>query len=157
MSNNLDKVPAHVLALAAKAEEALSYDDEGTGVLPESFFDDHVGELSEGLTGALVRQAQSAEMDFADALLLAHGRKSETLLKGNKDLDRTTVVAKAGNDELTASYDRKIMVRAPGSDTEKPKFGATSLKLKSDVGAKRGNFRRIQDHLTESAASVFGS
>ena len=74
MSNNLDKVPAHVLALAAKAEEALSYDDEGTGVLPESFFDDHVGELSEGLTGALVRQAQSAEMDFADALLLAHGR-----------------------------------------------------------------------------------
>lgn len=151
----LSKVSAHILALAAKVNEAITFDDDGASVLPETFFADNC--LPEGVAMETVVQIQTAEMDFADALLLGHGDKSREHLLANPTMERTTVVARVGNDELKASHDRKIMVRAPGSTEEKPKYGASALKLTSDIGRRVGNFRRVQEHLNETATSVFGS
>jgi hypothetical protein len=151
----LDKVPAHILALSLKIQEAITYDDDGAGVLPETFFAEHVLADAE-ITPEQFVKGQVAEMDFADAVLLGHGNKSKSHLQANANLERTTVIAKAGNDEIRASYDRKIMVRAPGATEEKPKYGVGNLKLVSDIGRKVGNFKRIQDHLNLDGTSVFG-
>ncbi len=154
-STPLSKVSPHILALAAKINEAIVFDADGASTMPDTFFAENC--LPEGVTMEIVGQVQTAEMDFADALLLGHGDKSREHLLANPTLERTTVIAKAGNDELRASHDRKIMVRAPGSTEEKPKYGASNLKLTSDIGRKVGNFRRIQEHLNETATSVFSS
>lgn len=155
MSNTLDKVPAHVLALAAKIETALEYDAEGHAPLADSFFAEHVLPDLE-LTEEQANKYDDAKLDFANAVMLAHGNKSTTAMAANKDLERTTAVAKAGRDEIRASFDRKVMVRAPGSTEEKAKYGQASLKLTSGVGQPRGDYKRIKDHLNENATSVFG-
>lgn len=149
----LSKVPAHILAIAAKINESIVFDDDGASVLPETFYEENC--LPEGQTIDMIKAGQASVMDFADALLLGHGDKSREHLAANKGLERTTVTAKAGNDELRASHDRQIMVRAPGQTEEKPKYGASNLKLVSDIGRKVGNFKRIQDHLQEAGTSVF--
>lgn len=149
----LSKVPAHILAMATKINESIAFDDDGASVLPETFFEENC--LPEGQTIDMIKQGQAAVMDFADALLLGHGDKSREHLAANKGLERTTVTAKAGNDELRASHDRQVMVRAPGATEEKPKYGASNLKLVSDIGRKVGNFKRIQDHLQEAGTSIF--
>lgn len=149
----LSKVPAHILAIATKINEAIVFDEDGASVLPETFFEENC--LPEGVTIETFTSCQTAEMDFGDALLLGHGDKSREHLVANKNLERTTVTAKAGNDELRASHDRQVMVRAPGQTEEKPKYGASNLKLVSDIGRKVGNFKRIQDHLQEAGTSVF--
>lgn len=153
MSTNLEKVPAHVLALAAKINEAITYDDDGQGTLPETFVADN---LPEDVTVESIKRHQEVELDFGDALLLGHGDKSKSHMQANKGLDRTTTAMTFGNDQLLASYDRKVMTRAPGSTEEKPKYGASNLKLVSGIGAKRGNFKRIQEHLVTEATTVFG-
>ena len=153
MSNNLEKVPAHVLALSVKLQENITHDDEGTGVISEEFLATH---LPEDVTIDSIKRHQEVELDFADALLLANGNKSQGHLVANKGIDRTTATLNYGHDQLTASYDRKIMTRAPGSTEEKPKFGASNLKLTTGIGQKRGNFKRIQEHLVAEATSVFG-
>lgn len=153
MSNNLEKVPAHVLALSAKLEAAITHDDEGTGVISEEFLAAH---LPEDVTVESIKRHQEVELDFGDALLLANGNKSKTAMAANKGLDRATATLNYGHDQLTASYDRKVMTRAPGSTEEKPKFGASNLKLTTGIGQKRGNFKRIQEHLVAEATSVFG-
>lgn len=153
MSTNLEKVPAHVLALAAKINEAITYDDDGQGTLPESFLADN---LPEDVTVDSLKRHQEVELDFGDALVLGNGDKSKSHLQANKGIDRTTVSLNIGHDQLLASYDRKVMTRAPGSTEEKPKYGASNLKLVSGIGQKRGNFKRIQEHLVTEATSIFG-
>lgn len=151
--SNLEKVPAHVLALGAKINEAITYNDDGIGTLPETFVADN---LPEDVTVESIKRHQEVELDFGDALLLGHGDKSKSHLQANKGLDRTTTTVAFGHDQLAASYDRKVMTRAPGSTEEKPKYGASNLKLTSGIGQKRGNFKRIQDHLVAEGTSVFG-
>lgn len=146
----LEKVPAHVLALAARINEATTYDADGAGVLPEEFVETVVL-AGHDISLETIKKVQDIELDFGDALVLANGDKGHAHIPQHKGLERTTLSARFGNDELKASYDAKIMVRAPGATEEKPKYGVGNLKLVSGIGQKRGNLKRIQDHLVAAA------
>lgn len=153
---SLEKVPAHVIALGAKIAESLSFDSDGIGTLPETFFADT---LPEGVTVDSIKLGQEAVLDFGDALVLGLGDRSTLHMVSaeGKDLERTSVSVAVGHDNLKASFDRKVDVRAPGSTETKAKYGASALKLESGVGQRRGNLKKIQEHLVAGATSPFSS
>lgn len=152
--STLEKVPAHIVELAKKIKGEISFDADGVGSLPDDLFEKS---LPEGISLELVKTVQAATLDFADAVALGLGEASNSHFKDHAGIDRTSVSVAMGHDKVTGVYDRKVMVRAPGSNEEKPKYGAVSLKLDSGIGAKRGAYKKIQEHLVSQATSIFAS
>lgn len=150
---SLDKVPAHVKELAQKITDALTYDADGAGTLPETFFADN---LPEDVSLEAIKRGQEVEQDFTDALVLGHGNRSRQHLADHKDLDRTSAGLIMGHNSVRASYDRQITVRVPGTGEEKPKYGHASVKFETSAGQKRGNLKKIMDHLNQGGIEQFG-
>ena len=61
-----------------------------------------------------------------------------------------------GHNSVRASYDRQITVRVPGTGEEKPKYGHASVKFETSAGQKRGNLKKIMDHLNQGGIEQFG-
>lgn len=153
MSDILNKVNQRSKDLAAKIEEALSFDDDGAGVLPETFVKDN---LSEGVTVEAIEAVQNEEAHFAAGLALGLGNASAKLMGTNKGIDRTSASLGFGANTIKASIDRKIMTRAPGSTEEKPKHGNLGIKMETGSSAKRGDLKRIATSINENFTGLFG-
>ncbi len=153
MSDILNKVHQRSKDIAAKVEASLTFDDDGAGVLPETFVKDN---LAEGLTIEAVEAVQSEEAYFATGLALGLGNASAKLMGENKGIDRTSASLGFGANTIKASVDRKIMTRAPGSTEEKPKFGNLGVKLESGSAAKRGDLKRVATAINENFTGLFG-
>lgn len=152
MSEALNKVSEQIKNLAAKVEEAISFDDDGAAVLPETFVKDNLGE---DLDLDTVKRVQNTEATFAGALALGLGNASHTLMKDKADIERTSLSMEFGSNTIRASVDRKVMVRAPGATEEKPKYGNVSVRLDSGAAAKRGDLKRVLTHVNETFAASF--
>jgi len=152
MSDALNKVSERIKTLALKVEEAITFDDDGAAVLPESFVKDN---LVEGVTIESIKAGQDEEASFASALALGLGTATHVLMKEKNDLERTTATLDFGNNTIRAAVDRKVMVRAPGATEERAKYGNTTVRLDSGATAKRGDLKRILSHTTEMYAQSF--
>lgn len=152
MSDALNKVSQSIKDLGVKIEDAITFDDDGAATLPETFVKDN---LPADLSLETVKLVQDQEATFAGALALGLGNAAKVHMTAQAGCDRVTGSIDYGNNTIRASVDRKIMVRAPGSSEEKPKFGNVSLKLDSGAAAKRGDLKRIVTHVSESFAAQF--
>lgn len=148
---SLEKVNARVLELAAKIEDAISFDDDGDATLPETFVADN---LKEGVTVDVIKEVQDEEAAFGSGLVLALGNKSLPAMQKDKGLNRTTAQLQYGNNVLKAGLDRKQVNRIPSTGEEKEKFGAAQLKLESGSAAKRGDLKRVLAHVAENFGVV---
>lgn len=148
---SLEKVNARNLELATKIEAAISFDDDGNTVIPETFVKDN---LKESVTVEVIKEVQEEEAAFGSALVLALGNTSLEAMKKDKNLNRTTAELKFGFNTLKAGLDRKQVVRNPSTGEERDKFGAAQLKLESGTSAKRGDLKRILAHVTENFAEA---
>lgn len=152
--NKLEKVSAETLAHADRLQPGLKFDAEGASHVSD---DDIAKALeAEGLTLEGAKQYQRGLLRIADGLTLATGRAGTDFLGKNKDVDRVSVTAKIGSDHITSEFSRSAQLRNPGTGETFTKYGIASTKLASGIGAKRGEYKRIQEHLADSAASVFG-
>lgn len=157
MSEALNKVSQSIKDLGLAFEAAITYDDDNAAVVPETFVKDNLALASgsEELTLETVKLVQSTESNFAGGLALGLGNSAKARMEANKDVERVTSSLEFGNNTIRASVDKKIMVRAPGSSEEKPKFGNVSVKLDSGAAAKRGDLKRIVTHVSDSFAAAF--
>ncbi len=157
MSEALNKVSEQIKNLAAKVEEAISFDDDGAAVLPETFVKDNLALASgsEELTLDTVKLVQNTEATIAGATALGLGNATHNRMKEKPDLERTSLSVEFGSNTIRASVDRKVMVRAPGATEEKPKYGNVSVRLDSGAAAKRGDLKRVLTHVTETFAASF--
>jgi len=152
MSDALNKVAQSIKDLGVKIQDSISYDDDGAATLPETFVKDN---LPEGLSLETIKAVQDTEATFAGALALGLGNSALVHMEAKPDVERVTGSIDYGNNTIRASVDRKIMVRAPGSTEEKPKFGNVSVKLDSGAAAKRGDLKRVVTHVSDSFAAAF--
>lgn len=141
---SLDKVPASVKELAEKIGAALAYDDDGVAPNLDNLYAET---LPEGLDVETVKLVQTSEREFTDALSLATGDTGVPFMKKNAAVNCVSTSANMGMNSVQVAVHRKIDVRAPGSTETKPKFGAASVKLTSNAGQKRGNLKRIMEHI----------
>ncbi|MNB58721.1 hypothetical protein D3C87_676160 [compost metagenome] len=157
MSDALNKVSQSIKDLGAAYEAAITFDDDGAAVVPETFVKDNLALASgsEELAMETVKLVQQTEAVFAGGLALGLGNAGLKRMEANKDVERVTSSLDFGNNTIRASVDRKIMVRAPGSSEEKPKYGNVSVKLDSGAAAKRGDLKRIVTHVSDSFAAAF--
>jgi hypothetical protein len=149
---SLEKVPAHVIALAATIKEGINFDAEGVGSIADNVFE---VALPEGLDLDTVKKVQDTVLDFADATALALGEAGMEHMNVQKDLKSVSLKVKAGRDSVSTEFARAVERRNPATNETFTKYGVVSTKLSSGVGAGRGNYKRIVDSLSERAAGVF--
>lgn len=147
MSDVLSKINPRARELAEKIEAAITLDDDGASVLPETFVSDN---LPEELNLDVIRKVQDEEAAFGAGLLLGLGNKSMSAMEADKNLTRTTATLAFGNNNLKAAVDRATQVRNPQTGEERTKFGSGQLKLESGASAKRGDLKKVIQHITES-------
>jgi len=152
--NKLEKVDAKTIALADRLQPGLKFDAEGNGTADDAVIAAEYE--SEGLSIDGAKSYQRVALRVADALTLANGRAGTEFLGKNKDVDRVSTTVKIGTDHITTEFGRQAQLRNPGTGETFIKYGIASTKLASGIGAKRGDYKRIQESLSESAASVFG-
>ncbi len=157
MSEALAKVNQAAQAVAANIQAAITFDDDGAGVLPETFVADNLALASgsEELSIETVKLVQTTSSNLAVGLALGLGNASLDLMSKNKNLDRTNAALEFGNDLIRASVDREMTVRVPGTNEEKKKYGNTSVKLESGAVAKRGELKRVLTHVSDNFAAAF--
>jgi hypothetical protein len=157
MSEALNKVDEKIKLVGAAVEAALSFDDDGAAVIPETFVKDNLALASgnEELTLETVRLVQDTEATFAGGLALGLGNAALPAMKKNADMARATASLEFGADVIRAAVDRVQMVRVPTTGEEKEKFGSVSVKLDSGANAKRGDLKRVLTYVSESFATSF--
>lgn len=158
MSDALNKVNQQIKELAAKYEEAITIDEDGDSVVPETFVQDNLS-LAAGnqdLTLETVTLVQTAESNLASALALGLANAGRTHMTANKESTRVTGSLGFGHNTIRASVDRESMVRVPGKDEPVKKYGAVSVRLDSAAAAKKGDLKRIVTHVNESFTASFG-
>ncbi len=157
MSDILNKVSQAAKDLAVKIQDAIAYDDDGSATLPETFTADNLTAATgdEAITMETVKAVQNGEATFATALALGLGNSAQVHMTTKPEVERVSTTLAYGNNNIRASVDRKVMVRAPGSSEEKPKFGNVSLKLDSGAAAKRGDLKRVVTHVNEAFTAAF--
>lgn len=158
MSEALNKVNEKIKSLAAAFETAISFDDDGAAVVPETFVKDHLAMASgsEELTMETVQLVQDTEANFVSGAVLGLGNASLPHMKKHKDLARTTATLQFGSNQIRAAVDRTLMVRAPGASEEKAKAGVATAKLDSGASAKRGDLKRVITHIHDSFTAGLG-
>jgi len=159
MSDALNKVSQSIKDLGLAIQTAITYDDDGAGVLPETFVKDNLALASgsEDLTLETVNLVHNTESNLAAGLALGLGKSTEELMKTKPEVERTSASLTFGSNVIKASVDRKVMVRAPGATEEKPKYGNVSVKLDSGAAAKRGDLKKVITSINETFAASFGS
>lgn len=157
MSEALNKVDEKIKLIGAQIEAALSFDDDGAAVIPETFVKDNLAVASGNseLTLETVRLVQDTEATFVGGLALGLGNASLGVMKKNKDVVRATASLEFGADVIRAAVDRVQMVRVPTTGEEKEKFGSMSVKLDSGANAKRGDLKRVQTAISENFTAAF--
>ncbi|MNE51696.1 hypothetical protein D3C80_1463340 [compost metagenome] len=157
MSEVLNKVSQSMKAVAAQLEAAVSFDDDGAAVIPETFVKDNLALASgsEELNLDTVKLVQDTEATFAGGFALGLGNAGLAHMQKKTDLERVTGSLDFGSNTIRASVDRKIMVRAPGSTEEKAKYGNVSVKLDSGAAAKRGDLKRVVTHVNDAFTAAF--
>lgn len=149
---SLEKVPQNIKDLAVSIRSGLNFDAEGVGSTAEDTFE---RSLPEDLPLDVVKKVQNHILDFADATGLALGEAGLDHLKDNADLKSVSVKIKAGTDAISSEFFRGVERRNPTNGETFIKRGVLTTKLSTGVGAGRGNYKRIQDDLSERATSVF--
>ncbi|MCY1288184.1 hypothetical protein D9M68_20430 [compost metagenome] len=157
MSEALNKVDEKIKLVGAAVEAALSFDDDGAAVIPETFVKDNLAIASgnEELTLETVRLVQNTEATFAGGLALGLGNAALPAMKKNTDMARATASLEFGADVIRAAVDRVQMVRVPTTGEEKEKFGSVSVKLDSGANAKRGDLKRVLNFVGDNFAEAF--
>lgn len=151
-TTKLDKVSETAKTLATTIRSELSFDGEGSGVLADDIFE---RTLPADVTLDTVKRVQNHTLDFANGLTLALGEAGIEHLNGHLDLASVNVRAKLGNDTVASEFHRTREGRNPATGETVVKYGAVSTKYTTGVGAGRGDYKRVQEHLSESAAAVF--
>lgn len=131
--------------------------DAKTGIAdPEHLKTVFVDNLPEGLTKEHVEALDTFIPQFAAASYLALGEAAVPVFKKHKNLElpATIEIPTVGKSAFKGAFERSSMVRAPGQEPV-AKFGTGSMKLDFyGMGANRGEFKKVRDHLTDLATSV---
>lgn len=152
MSDKLEKVAEEVKIMSQAIETELNFDTQGAGMLPENIYEKL---LPEDISLDTVKRVQTHNLDFADAVSLATGVKGTSHLKDHPELDSVSVKIKMGNDSVATDFQRSVERRNPGTGETFQKPGVLSTKYTTGIGSSRGNYKKIQEHVSEYAASVF--
>lgn len=150
--NKLEKVSeaAKVVGTAVKTE--LGFDGDGTCAHPEDLFE---RTLPADLTLDTVKRVQTHVLDFTNGFAIGFGEAGLEHLEKNADLASVSARVKLGHDNLNMELHRTREGRNPQTGEAVVKYGALSTKLTTGVGAGRGDYKRVQEHLNEQATSIF--
>lgn len=158
MSEALKKVDEKIKALAVVVEGALSFDDDGDCVLPETFSKDNLALASgsEELSMEQVELVQNTTRVFAGGLGLGLGNAAQKAMEKNKDLGRATGSLTFGQDTIRAAVDKQTVITVPTTGEKKDKFGALSIRLDSGAAGKRGDIKKVITAIGDNFAGAFG-
>lgn len=152
---SLEKVSNEVKGVAEVLKPILKFGDAGAATPTKEEVEALEGLLPEGITFETVKSVQGALLNIADGASLALTDAGLPHLKGNKDLDQVSVSLKIGNDEITSTLQRAVQRRNPESGEEFTRHGALSTRYVTGIGAKRGNYKKIQTYAADQASAIF--
>jgi hypothetical protein len=142
-------------ATSASIRKDLKVNEKGKTELPDDLYEKH---LPEGITMETVNRIHAHNCKFFPAVLEAFGDASESALKKNRDLDRTSMQINAGEGGVfSAQYARSVKRPVTGDDgkvSSEMVYGDMKYKYTVQAG-KADDYNSVKERFAKQAKKLF--